>query len=94
MKKEYTKRVYGNGRCYTYHYNYSHSEPLTDPKFESELPIWCRYTATERHVFIEDVSKRTCEIIDPSALGHRGRPKGSKDSYKRTRSKKGETKDA
>lgn len=51
-------------------------------------PEWYAYNEHERHVFIEDKTLRTTEIIDPSVVKKAGRPVGSKDSYKRTRSKK------
>ena len=87
--KSYEKKVYHGAYCSHYFYNYAYSEPLTvtHTKNQNERE-WYRYTKTKRHVFYEDYSKRYTEIIYPELVSKAGRPVGSKDSYKRKRSKK------
>ena len=89
--KGYEKKVYHGAYCNHYFYDYVYSEDLTTPHIKNpDKNEWYRYTKKKRHVFYEDVSKRYSEIIYPELVSKAGRPKGSKDSYKRIRKNKKE----
>ena len=85
LNKEYVRVVRSNGHEWKYHFIYSHSEPLNIEHISGNVPEYIRYNSKERHIYIEDASLRENNIIDASACKKRGRPKGSKDGYKRTR---------
>ena len=82
---EYVRIVKRNGHEWKYHFIYSHSEDINDKHVPSENPEYLKYNSTQRHVYIEDISLREKNIIDPSAVKKAGRPVGAKDGYKRTR---------
>ena len=90
-KREYIRVVRRRGHEWKYHFVYSHSEPLLSKHVPSGKPEYIRYNSKERHIYVEDLSLRENRVIDASACKLRGRPIGSKDSYKRVR-RKGEEK--
>ena len=77
---------------YIYHFVYSHFEDnntthIKDPN----KPEWIRKLKDGRAVYYEDLDKRERICLDESKIGKAGRPKGSKDSFRRKRNnKKGE----
>ena len=83
--KEYIRVVRSNGHEWKYHFIYSHSEPLSKEHIPGNVPEYIRYNSKERRIFIEDISLRENNVIDASACKKAGRPKGSKDGYKRVR---------
>ena len=90
--KEFIRVVRRNGHEWKYHFIYSHSEPLTSEHIPCGKPEYIKYNSKERHIFVEDLSLRENNVINASACKLRGRPFGSKDSYKRVKRRKDEEK--